>query len=180
MTVELKTAILDAHNELRNKAAAGLPNLNRKAIAMNTLVWSTELQRLATLNSKQCDMDHDDCRNTENFKKSGQNLAWKASPLPITPIKETIVDSIEKWFNEYMYAEGRDIDSYSRATGKNGKLIGHFTCLVKDITSHVGCGAITYMEGENYNFYLVCNYGSKYYIINTIFMIHCILKSISL
>lgn len=165
MTVELKNLILDTHNQFRNKAAGGLPNFNRKAAAMNTLVWSNELQRMATLNSKQCDMDHDECRNTETFKKSGQNLAWKASPAPFTAIiKESTVDSIGKWFNEYLNAEVRDIDSYSRATGKNGKLIGHFTCLVKDITTHVGCGAITYMEGASNNFYLVCNYGSKYFI----------------
>lgn len=166
MTAEIKALILDTHNEYRNKAAAGLPNLNRKAAAMNTLVWSNELQRLATLNSKQCDMDHDECRNTETFKRSGQNLAWKASPNPFTAIiKDQIVDSIGKWFNEYLNAEVRDIDSYSRAAGKNGKVIGHFTCLVKDITTHVGCGAITYMEGSSNNFYLVCNYGSKYLIL---------------
>lgn len=166
MTVEMKNLILDTHNQYRNKAAAGLPNLNRKAAAMNTFVWSPELQRLATLNSKQCDMDHDDCRNTENFKRSGQNLAWRASPNPFTGlINQSVVDSVGKWFNEYLNAEVRDIDSYSRATGKNGKLIGHFTCLVKDVTTHIGCGAITYMEGATYNFYLVCNYGSKYLIL---------------
>ena len=171
MTVDMKNAILEAHNQYRNKAAGGLPGLNRKAAAMNTLVWSNELQRMATLNSKQCDMDHDECRNTENFKKSGQNLAWKASPTPFPLLKDAVVDSIGKWFNEYMNAEVRDIDSYSRATGKNGKLIGHFTCLVKDITTHIGCGAITYMEGAFYNFYLVCNYGSKYSLLFFLFSI---------
>lgn len=163
MTLELKATIVNAHNIYRNKAAAGLPNLNRKAAAMSTLMWSEELASVAEMNSKQCEMKHDRCRNTDKYQTSGQNLAWSSNSEPLSPeeIRFAIINGITKWFIEYQFTEGSDIDSFSRLIGLSGKQIGHFTGLAKDITTRIGCAAVKYMSGDYTNVYLVCNYGSK-------------------
>ncbi|CAO1421979.1 unnamed protein product [Diamesa serratosioi] len=162
MTLELKGTIINVHNIYRNKTAAGLSNLNRKAAAMNTLLWSNELASLAELNSKQCNMKHDRCRNTDKFQTSGQNLAWQSTSDPISPaeIRFAVINGISKWFNENKYAEGKDIDSFNRLIGLSGKQIGHFTLLAKDIITRVGCAVVKYMSDGDTNVYLVCNYGN--------------------
>ena len=166
MTLELKGTIVNVHNIYRNKTAAGLSNLNRQAAAMSTVLWSNELASLAEFNSKQCEMNHDACRNTDKYKTSGQNLAWQSSSSAITPagIRYAVINGISKWFNEYEYVEDSDIDSFNRLTGLSGNQIGHFTCLVKDVITRVGCAVVTYMKNGNTNVYTVCNYGRKYSI----------------
>ena len=162
MTLELKGTIVNVHNIYRNKTAAGLSNLNREAAAMGTILWSNELASLAELNTKQCNMKHDRCRNTDTYQTSGQNLAWQATSDPITPaeIRIGVINGISKWFNEYKYTEDTDVDSFNRLSGVKGKQIGHFTCLVKDIITRVGCAVVTYMEDDYTNLLVACNYGS--------------------
>ena len=162
MTLELKGTIVNVHNIYRNKTAAGLSNLNREAAAMGTILWSDELASVAEFNTKQCEMKHDRCRNTDKFQTSGQNLAWQSTSDPITTpeIRIAIINFITKWFNESKYAEDSDVDSFSRKSGLSGKQIGHFTCLVKDVITRVGCAVVTYMSDGDTNVLIACNYGS--------------------
>ena len=44
------------------------------AARMRTLTWDRELEYVATIHSRQCNMTHDKCRHTLRFKRSGQNL----------------------------------------------------------------------------------------------------------
>ena len=162
MTLELKGTIVNAHNIYRNKTAAGLSNLNREAAAMGTILWSNELASLATLNTKQCEMKHDRCRNTDKFQTSGQNLAWQSNsdPIPQAEIRNAVINGITKWFKENQYTEDSDIDSFNRLNGLSGNQIGHFTCLAKDIITRVGCAVVTYVDGSYYSLLVACNYGS--------------------
>ncbi|CAO1441344.1 unnamed protein product [Diamesa hyperborea] len=162
MTFEMKGTIINAHNIYRNKTAAGLSNLDRQAAAMSTVLWSNELAALAELNTKQCNMKHDRCRNTDKFQTSGQNLAWSANsePLTQTDVRNAIINGISRWFMEYKYTEESDIDSFNRLSGLSGKQIGHFTCLAKDIITRVGCAAVQYMEDGYHNVLVACNYGN--------------------
>lgn len=173
MTLEYKAIMVNVHNFYRNKTAGGgLSNLNREAAAMSTLMWSPELASLAEMNSKQCNMKHDRCRNTDTFQTSGQNLAWSASSEPLTPaeVRAAAINGISKWFNEYKFTEDSDVDSFNRLSGVRGKQIGHFTCLVKDIITRVGCAVTTYKDDDDYSNVLVaCNYGSKNLISIQIF-----------
>lgn len=164
MTFEMKGTIINVHNIYRNKTAAGLSNLDRQAAAMSTLLWSNELASLAELNTKQCNMKHDRCRNTDKFPTSGQNLAWSSNSEAQTPtdVRNAIINGISRWFMEYKYTEVSDIDSFNRLSGLSGNQIGHFTCLAKDIITRVGCAAVKYMEDGYTNVLLACNYGSMY------------------
>lgn len=162
MNLEMKGTIVNVHNIYRNKTAFGLSNLDRQAAAMGTLLWSNELASLAELNTKQCNMKHDRCRNTDKFQTSGQNLAWAATSEPLSPaeIRFEVINGISRWFNEHKYTEDTDVDSFNRLSGVRGKQIGHFTCLVKDIITRVGCAVATYMEDGYTNVLVACNYGS--------------------
>ena len=67
MTVELKAALLNAHNDKRNLIASGSVTGFKPAVRMATMVWDNELGALAELNTKQCAMKHDSCHNTSNI-----------------------------------------------------------------------------------------------------------------
>jgi hypothetical protein len=68
ITADLQQLILNLHNTLRSQIASGslanFPTANRMA----QVQWDNELAYLADLNSKQCKMRHDKCRNTREIK----------------------------------------------------------------------------------------------------------------
>lgn len=67
MTTDLQKAIMDKHNELRNKIASGNEMRFPTATRMSAFSWDNMLAKLAELNCKQCIMQHDKCRNTRNY-----------------------------------------------------------------------------------------------------------------
>lgn len=67
------------------------------------MTWNNELAFLASLNTKQCQMKHDKCRNTEKFQFAGQNLAIR-STTGFLPTEMIIDRTLMSWFNEYKKA----------------------------------------------------------------------------
>jgi predicted aminopeptidase len=66
LSVAQKQQILNTHNALRNLIALGrLPNFS-PARRMAQLQWDDQLAAIAELNTRQCKMAHDTCRNTRN------------------------------------------------------------------------------------------------------------------
>lgn len=88
----------------------------KPAVRMATIRWSPELAKLAELNVKQCIMKHDQCRNTNQFKYAGQNLAvssWKGMQRTVA----NVIDShIQMWFDEYKDCSMTYINKYSSPT----------------------------------------------------------------
>lgn len=111
-TQQQKDAITNLHNEKRNKVAGGKSFLNA-ACRMATIQWDDELAYMATLNVKQCEIQDDECRNTDAFKHSGQNIGWMNyySNPNITNMAERAIDL---WFNEIMDTDQTYIDKYPR------------------------------------------------------------------
>lgn len=107
--------ILDLHNSLRSKVAAGqlsgglngatLPPATRMA----TVRWSAELSDLALLNAKQCKMSHDACHNTAQFMFSGQNLGISSNNVKFSDPDVVMGGLINAWFNEYKAANASNI-----------------------------------------------------------------------
>lgn len=183
LTDNLKTLILDKHNELRNILACGEPKVVNiagqtfpKPAKMPKVIWSEELEWLADFNGRTCASQHDECMQTPNYKTPGQNLAMrKASSL--TP-EQFIKKMIPSLFSEYLETPLHVIDKYSTDILKNSvdqnelkkitdagfKLShqnGHFTCIAQDKTEAIGC--VYYECGPSgkisNSYYLVCNYG---------------------
>lgn len=61
MDEAMKDAIVNKHNELRNKTAWGEVPGYDQAAKMATIQWDDDLEEKARLNVYQCKMDHDDC-----------------------------------------------------------------------------------------------------------------------
>ncbi|EAT38906.1 AAEL009239-PA [Aedes aegypti] len=159
MDTKLKTIILDKHNELRAEIARGMHGFPQAA-RMPTLVWNDELAKISTFNARNCTLDHDKCRNTKEFPFSGQNLAiiWYRG-YNYQP-EDRVTYFIQQWFNEHKDCPKSYIDKY---LGKHqGPQIGHFTQMVNDRVSKVGCSLVHYPTNQDnkatLNYYFVCNY----------------------
>ena len=64
----MKNAILNAHNKYRNEIALGRIQNYNQAANMATMEWDDGLAANAALNVHQCEMKHDECRNTGIFR----------------------------------------------------------------------------------------------------------------
>lgn len=78
--------ILKMHNEPRQRLALGRNMTLPRAARLVVMQWSEELATLASYNARLCQAKYDDCRNTANFKHSGQNIivsterVWQGQP----------------------------------------------------------------------------------------------------
>uniref|UniRef100_A0A023EMP6 Venom allergen-1 n=1 Tax=Aedes albopictus TaxID=7160 RepID=A0A023EMP6_AEDAL len=159
MDNKLKTIILNKHNELRAEIARGMYGFPQAA-RMPTLAWHDELAKVSTYNARNCTLEHDKCRNTKEFRYAGQNLGiiwyrrYKYQP------EDRVTDFIQQWFDEHKDCPKSYIDKFPAK--HDGPLIGHFTQMVNDRVTMVGCSLVhyvTYPNGEEtLNYYFVCNY----------------------
>ncbi|KAM7347152.1 venom allergen-1-like [Cochliomyia hominivorax] len=157
MTPKLRSQILDKHNSLRNRIAKGFGKFP-SASRMATMVWSNELAKLAEYNVKQCQIKHDQCRNTKEFRNSGQNIAMTTWRGKIMGVSQIVNNHIQNWFNEYKYCPRSTINSYQSPT--NGKPYGHFTALVQEKSNHVGCAIVRLRKNGFMQQLMTCNYAS--------------------
>ncbi|KAH8361591.1 hypothetical protein KR084_009228 [Drosophila pseudotakahashii] len=161
----LHDLILDEHNALRNVLAAGkvtnLPQPDRMA----TLQWNPELADLATLNVKQCALQHDPCHNTPDFANSGQNLALINITLLQGEGNHTdeclIKESIGGWWNQSANITKEQLQRFPK--GKLGDSIRNFAVMARDNNTFVGCAALRFEKPAGHpQFLLACNYASNY------------------
>ncbi|XP_037932306.1 uncharacterized protein LOC119667094 [Teleopsis dalmanni] len=156
MTTTLQNALLDKHNTLRNTVAAGNLSGYTAAKRMATIVWDAELAMLAELNVKQCAMKHDQCRNTDKFKLAGQNLAYSGWSGTTKEVQAVSVSHVQMWFDEYKDCSMTYINNYSNPT--NGKVIGHFTQVVQEKATSMGCAILRQTKNGFTEQYTACNY----------------------
>ncbi|CRL03995.1 CLUMA_CG017113, isoform A [Clunio marinus] len=153
-----KRLILHKHNDHRNTIAEGRTPGFPSAVRMGALKWDDELAHLAVLNAMSCEIEHDKCRNTRSFAFAGQNLAlgWL---LDDHTVDWAIRNFTTEWYIEYKDANPAVIDGFYRS---NGPAIGHFTLMVNDKQSKVGCGLVKFTQRmNNYNYRVhvfACNY----------------------
>lgn len=122
----------------------------------NFQTWSPELAALAELNVKQCKMSHDACHATSAYKFSGQNLGTRSTTGDFEPAGNVTVNVINGWYSEVKDASQADIDKCCNSV--SGKTIGHFTVVVTDRATQVGCALSTYTEGIWRTSLMACNY----------------------
>lgn len=73
--------VLTEHNRYRNQIALGNVPDFPSASRMATISWDATLAQLAELNVRQCEMKHDECRSTNDYRYAGQNLCMSGSYL---------------------------------------------------------------------------------------------------
>lgn len=105
---------------LRAKVAVGQEIRFKSAARMAQMVWNDDLAYLAELQARQCAAQRDVCRNTIQFKYSGQNQGTETTPgihyLP-TFVVESVID---RWYKEKAYAAQSDMD-YLTSTRNSDK-----------------------------------------------------------
>ncbi|XP_055550225.1 antigen 5 like allergen Cul n 1-like isoform X2 [Wyeomyia smithii] len=153
--------IVRLHNELRSKVATGKQiyapgKTYPQASRMATLQWSPELATVAASNARRCVYGHDQCHNTEEFKYAGQNIA-QLSFQGMTMSDSDLIDGfIYAWFSEYIHANPNIIARFPKHY--SGPMIGHFTQMISDRATRIGCAVVSYNSGAWIRKYFVCNY----------------------
>lgn len=155
---QIRAFIIHLHNEARNRLANGSVSGFESALRMPTVEWNEELAELAELNVKSCQFKHDECRNTDLYRQAGQNLA-----IGYYPVREDIFDILKRftnlWFDEYKDATQQVMDEFDNLPNAT---IGHFTQMVSDRTTKIGCGIVIYPKKvSGFTFKVVlfaCNY----------------------
>ncbi|XP_075156038.1 antigen 5 like allergen Cul n 1-like [Haematobia irritans] len=158
LTTAMKNAIVNRHNAKRNLVAGGKAANHKPACRMATMKWNAELAKLAALNVRQCKMNHDSCRNTDAFKYSGQNLAWRTYSGTLDTQK-MLVACVDMWYNEVKYSNMSNIKAFP-VTYDHNKEFGHFTVMVVDRNIAVGCAVAKYTKDGAKNFLMGCNYAT--------------------
>ncbi|KAJ6633386.1 Antigen 5 like allergen Cul n 1, partial [Pseudolycoriella hygida] len=154
--------ILNRHNTLRSLTAVG-HTLGRDgnlptAVRMAQIRWDPTLAHLASLNARRCQVVQDRCRNTDEFNFSGQNLGTSFFLGNIG--NELLINTvIDLWFNQRVNTLTSDINNIVP-----GRLfdVGHFSTLVNERQTHVGCGGVFYDQDSGGFMWrvglLACNY----------------------
>uniref|UniRef100_A0A182NM76 Venom allergen-1 n=1 Tax=Anopheles dirus TaxID=7168 RepID=A0A182NM76_9DIPT len=156
MTAAIQAHILHLHNYYRSRVASGYQFPLPSAAHMYTMVWDDELATQAGNNARSCVFAHDRCRNTPQFRTSGQNLALLKFYTPTYTVMDLVTSFIGGWWNEYQYTKPAYIQAFPRS--QVSQTIGHFTMLVSDRTWKVGCAMQHWVEGKAMKIYFVCNY----------------------
>ncbi|XP_050310504.1 scoloptoxin SSD552-like isoform X2 [Anthonomus grandis grandis] len=159
-TKTIKDHLMELHNKKRSEIALGedqrVPEGARGAANMRVMQWDIHLEYVARCHSRQCDPDHDQCREIPRFPKSGQNIFTLDADFEVD-LREVVDKAVEEWYGEVrhipedVYQEYRyaDYDSPDR-----------FTQMVWANTGWMGCGLshMTRHDGT-FKYFLVCNYG---------------------
>lgn len=139
--------ILQSHNEKRNSVAGGEISKHSPAVRMGTVQWDDELAFVAGLNVKKCEYGHDTCRNTDAFAWSGQNLAKNWWHGGVEDIQTLLLGQMDKWFDEHNNSDMSNINSVR--ANDNGKVTGHFTAMIHELSIRVGCASVRSSESNN-------------------------------
>lgn len=102
----------------------------------------------------QCEMKHDECRNTVKFKNVGQNLGFRGSSAGFEESSSFINNVIWAWYNEIALTNSADIETCPKDISQ----IGHFLQIVQDQATHVGCAISRYTQGKFKILLFACNY----------------------
>ncbi|XP_058449993.1 antigen 5 like allergen Cul n 1-like [Malaya genurostris] len=152
--------ILDLHNQLRSKIATGKQNYSTtfypQAARMGTMVWSSELANIAAANARRCVYGHDKCRNTATLKTVGQNIARQYYYGMNFTDTDLIKGFVNAWYAEAANGNKDIIASYP--DNYTGPVVGHFTQVVADRATQIGCSLVSYITSPWTNQLFVCNY----------------------
>lgn len=115
-------AVLDVHNQLRNQLNRGeVPGQPIPNPFLQDMSWNESLVETARAHTEQCRFQHSG--------RAGENIYAHSLDYG------DIVEGIRLWTEEYQYYD------YDTNSSTNGSLIGHYTQVVWDRSTQVGCAS---------------------------------------
>ncbi|XP_055301539.1 antigen 5 like allergen Cul n 1-like [Sitodiplosis mosellana] len=150
-TNESRAFMLDLINGYRSVVALGqLPDAiaGRTAARMATIVWHDELEMEVQENAITCTLNHNGCRNTNQFMFAGQNMGFSCSdPASSTPDTDAVRAIFADWWNEHLaitsIAANNDFSGIQASDP-----YGHFTQMVTDNSFAMGCSMVRTSYGN--------------------------------
>jgi len=142
---------VNLHNEKRAQVSPAAVK------CLHKLKWDDNLAKLAQAWSNKCIFEHGDVDERFRTKapdgrpygtRTGQNLAMAQKGGTLT-----IRESVAMWFNEY-----KDYDFCANKNKNPPAMIGHYTAMVWNETTHVGCGWAKCGGVGNVGELITCNY----------------------
>lgn len=168
ITAELKKFIVDKHNYYRNRVASGAIKDYTSSSKMNMIKWDRDLQTTAEIFAKHGTYKHDKCRSTETSPLAGQNIGYSRSTRELINVRTVFKSRFDRWYNEYKVDPGIVKEYYI------GSGAGHFSVMMRDETTLIGCAASSFNfianDRKRYQVLVVCNYqftnviGDKSYV----------------
>ncbi|KPU76871.1 uncharacterized protein Dana_GF13477, isoform E [Drosophila ananassae] len=141
---KLRDNILGKLNRYRNNLAGGdiRTAYNKsfpKASRMRALAWDEELGYLARCHAKTVSFMHSECRATSRFPYAGEVLAMIGVQKKKLFLWEIINLTLKPMFEEHMLVEDPEeyVKNYDPIKHYG---VGHFTTIISDRVSRVGCG----------------------------------------
>ncbi|XP_017125225.1 antigen 5 like allergen Cul n 1-like [Drosophila elegans] len=143
-TKKLQVNALGILNTFRNLFASGQLITNRNktfptARRMRRLIWDAELAYMARSHAATVSLKHSECRSTVRFSRVGECVAM----LPPIDRKLDVFDMMTAFFNEMFdeYKEVQDPETLLHGYDPvKDSPVGHFTIIINDRVSRVGCG----------------------------------------
>uniref|UniRef100_A0A336LXT6 CSON007711 protein n=1 Tax=Culicoides sonorensis TaxID=179676 RepID=A0A336LXT6_CULSO len=162
ITQSLKDLLLKEHNKWRQMLAMGSVDGYPAATRMLKVHWDDELEFLAYKHANHCVFEHDKCRVTEKYPKSGQNLGLKLYSREFNDIIQIIEELCAEWFEEYNFVpkhERKDIVTQYKHNAK----WGHFTVMARERNDAIGCALVSMKNTKlnpraPFHYMLTCNY----------------------
>jgi len=149
----VKDEIVAYHNKKRSQVSPPATN-------MKTMQWDDNLARLAQKWSEGCLWKHGQPpEKSETVGPDGRKFDWLGQNLAIGTAPYTYKQSIDVWYNET-----NDYDYCKNAKKEPSAMIGHYTAMVWENTTHVGCGShycskvVGSTKKIEYADYVTCNY----------------------
>lgn len=145
-------AILNAHNEVRDEAAGGLLNGNKKAKSMVRLTWDEDLAASAQAYANQCNWAHSYPSGFHALPYSYSENMWTTSAFNVGD--STL--AVDSWAAENVHY---DHDNMSCADGQQ---CAHYTQIVSSATRRIGCAVSECSDVNNIGWgggtLVVCQY----------------------
>ncbi|KAF6200876.1 hypothetical protein GE061_005323 [Apolygus lucorum] len=151
-TPDARVAMLNLHNEYRNKIAGGEMKGWPKAANMREMSWDDEVESVALRWALQCVDGHDKCRSTPQFPSVGQNYAAQMGSNEYQEGSNKM--NFDGWVGEItLIADPKAM--LSRFQGGNW---GHFTQVVWAKSYKLGCGSVHFVQDNWKTSVDICNY----------------------
>ncbi|XP_002138493.2 venom allergen 3-like [Drosophila pseudoobscura] len=149
-TKKFHAIILKQLNSYRDRLASGFLETRSNKIfpaakRMRELIWDLELGYMARSHASTVSFKHSECRATQRFPMAGEALGVVGSTMDRRSMSDVLRLAFDRMFDEHL--DVKDPESLiSNFDGSRDITAGHFSTIVSDRVSRVGCGVAVATE----------------------------------